>query len=346
VSGLTQAAIQELRARLRGPLIAPGDAEYASLRRVYNGMIDRYPRLIARCRDVAEVISAANFGRDAGLTVAVRRGGHNGAGLGTCDGGLVIDLSLLNGTRVDPVARTVRVEGGSTWGDVDHATHTFGLATPSGVLSTTGVGGLTLGGGLGHLTHQCGLSIDNRLEVDVVLADGSFVTANADLHSDLFWAVRGGGGNFGVVTSFLFRLHPITTVVGGPMLWHLGEARELMRWYRDVITDAPDEINGFFAFLKVPPGPPFPEICTFKRYVGSSGATQDRRQKRRRPLRRSGTLPEGRWSTLSVHFRIQHYKACSITCTHPASNGSGGRTSSRADRRSNRPAHPARFCNS
>ena len=258
-SGLTQAAIDDLKARLRGPLIAPGDAEYDAARRVYNGMIDRHPRVIARCRDVADVISAVNFGRDAGLTVAVRGGGHNGAGLGTCDDGPVIDLSLMNGTRVDPVARTVRIEGGSTWGDVDHATHAFGLATPSGVLSTTGVGGLTLGGGLGHLTRAFGLSIDNLLEVDMVLADGSFVTANADRHPDLFWAVRGGGGNFGVVTSFLFRLHPVGSVVGGPMLWHMERARELMQWYRDFIAHAPDEINGFFAFLKVPPGPPFPE---------------------------------------------------------------------------------------
>ena len=159
------------------------------------------------------------------LTLAIRGGGHNGGGLGTCDDGLVIDLSPMKGTRVDPVARTVRVAGGCTWGEVDHATHAFGLATPSGIISTTGVGGLTLGGGIGHLTRACGLAIDNLLEVDVVLADGSFVTANADQHPDLFWAVRGGGGNFGVVTSFLFRLHPISMVYGGPMLWDLDQGR-------------------------------------------------------------------------------------------------------------------------
>jgi FAD/FMN-containing dehydrogenase len=258
-SGLKETAFQDLKSRLRGPLIAPGDPEYATARQVYNGMIDRYPRLIARCKDVADVISAVNFGRDSGLTVAVRGGGHNGGGLGTVDDGLVIDLSLMKGTRVDPLARTVRVEGGSTWGDVDHATHAFGLATPSGIMSTTGVGGLTLGGGLGHLTRACGLSIDNLLEVDVVLADGTLVTANAEQHPDLFWAVRGGGGNFGVVTSFLFRLHPISTVVGGPMLWPLERAKEVMQWYRDYIRQAPDELNGWFAFLKVPPGAPFPE---------------------------------------------------------------------------------------
>jgi FAD/FMN-containing dehydrogenase len=256
---LTEAAIQEFKSQMRGAVIGPGDPDYDSARQVYNAMIDRYPRLIARCRDVADVISAVNFGRTTGLTVAVRSGGHNGGGLGTCDDGLVIDLSPMKGTRVDPVARMVRVEGGCTWGDVDHATHAFGLATPSGVISTTGVGGLTLGGGLGHLTRACGLSIDNLLEVDVVLADGSFVTANADQHPDLFWAVRGGGGNFGVITSFVFRLHPISTVVGGPMLWPMERAKEVMQWYRDFITQAPDDINGWFAFLKVPPGPPFPE---------------------------------------------------------------------------------------
>jgi hypothetical protein len=258
-SGLTEAAIQDLKARLRGPLIVPGDEDYAGARQVYNGMIDRYPRLIARCRDVADVISAVNFGRENGLTVAVRGGGHNGGGLGICDDGLVIDLSMMKGTRVDPVGHTVRVEGGSTWGDVDHATHAFGLATPSGIFSTTGVGGLTLGGGLGHLTRACGLSIDNLLEVDVVLADGTFVIANADQHPDLFWAVRGGGGNFGVITSFVFKLHPIGTVFGGPMLWPMEKAKEVMQWYREFITQAPDELNGWFAFLKVPPGPPFPE---------------------------------------------------------------------------------------
>jgi FAD/FMN-containing dehydrogenase len=266
--GLTDTAIEDLKTRLRGSLIAPEDADYAAARQVYNGMIDRYPRLIARCSDVADVISAVNFGRDTGLTVAVRGGGHNGGGLGICDDGLVIDLSLMKGTRVDPVARTVRVTGGNTWGEVDHATHAFGLATPSGVLSTTGVGGLTLGGGLGHLTRACGLSIDKLLEVDVVLADGTFLTANADQHPDLFWAVRGGGGNFGVVTSFLFRLHPISTVVAGPMLWPLEKAKEVMQWYREYIKDAPDEINGFFAFLKVPPGPPFPEELHLKTMCG------------------------------------------------------------------------------
>jgi len=256
---LDQDRIERLKATLRGELIEPGSPEYDVARRVYNAMIDRHPRLVARCRDVADVMAAVGFARDNGLLLAVRGGGHNAGGLGVCDDGLVIDLSPMKGIRVDPSARTVRVEGGCLWRDVDHATHAFGLATPSGIISTTGVAGLTLGGGIGHLTRRCGLAVDNLLEADLVLADGSFVTASAEKHPDLYWAIRGGGGNFGVVTSFLFRLHPVDTVYGGPMLWGLDQAADMMRWYRDFITSAPEEINGFFAFLVVPPGPPFPE---------------------------------------------------------------------------------------
>jgi FAD/FMN-containing dehydrogenase len=244
---------------VRGGLIRPGDAGYEEARRVHNGMIDRRPALIARCGDAADVIAAVNYAREDGMLLAVRGGGHNGPGFGTCDGGLVIDLSPMQGVRVDPHAATVRVGGGCTWGDVDHATHAFGMATPGGIISTTGVGGLTLGGGVGHLTRRCGLSIDSLLEVDVVLADGSFVTASDGAHPDLFWAVRGGGGNFGVVTSFVFRLHPVGTVFAGPTLWDLDRAEDVMRFYRDLIAGADDDLNGFFAFLRVPPGPPFPE---------------------------------------------------------------------------------------
>jgi len=256
---LSEEHIQTLKSRLRGELIEPGSAEYDVARKVYNGMIDRHPRLIARCRDVADVITAVNFARDNDLLLAIRGGGHNAGGLGVCDDGLVIDLSRMKGIRVDPEARTVRVEGGCVWGDVDHATHAFGLATPCGFISTTGVAGLTLGGGIGHLTRRCGLTVDNLLEADLVLADGSFVTVSAEKSPDLYWAIRGGGGNFGVVTSFLFRLHPIDTVYAGPMFWELEQAADMMRWYRDFITRAPEELNGFFAFLVVPPGPPFPE---------------------------------------------------------------------------------------
>ncbi len=268
ISGIDEAAVQALRAGFRGPLIGPGDDGYDAARTVYNAMIDRKPGLVARCTSVADVIAAVNFARERNLLVAVRSGGHNGAGLGVCDDGIVIDLSLMKGIRIDPKERTARVDGGCTLGDVDHATHAFGLALPSGIISTTGVGGITLGGGLGHLTRGCGLSIDNVLAVDMVLADGSFVTASADEHPDLFWAVRGGGGNFGIVTSFLFRLHPISTIYGGPMLWEPERAAEVLRWYREFLPNAPDNLTGFFAFLGVPPGPPFPEHLHGKTMCG------------------------------------------------------------------------------
>jgi len=208
---LNEDSITELKRSLRGRLIQPGDADYDEARKVYNGMIHKKPRLIARCADVADVIRSVNFARDNDLLVSIRGGGHNAGGLGICDDGLVIDLAPIKYTRVDPAARTVTAGGGCVWGDVDHATHAFGLATPSGIISTTGVGGLTLGGGVGHLTRKCGLSIDNLLSADVVLGNGKFVKANTDENPDLFWALRGGGGNFGVVTSFTFKLHPIET---------------------------------------------------------------------------------------------------------------------------------------
>jgi FAD/FMN-containing dehydrogenase len=260
--------IRAFAQNLRGELIQPGDQDYETARKLYNAMIDRRPRLIARCADVADVIAAVQFAREQELLLAVRGGGHNGGGLGSCDDGLVIDLSRMKGVRVNPVERTARVEGGSTWGDVDHAAHVFGLATPSGIISTTGVGGLTLGGGLGHLARKYGLSIDNLLGADMVLADGSFVTVNESDHADLFWAIRGGGGNFGVVTSFLFRLHPVKTVIAGPTLWPLDQAAEVLRWYREFILRAPEELNGFFAFLTVPPGPPFPEHLHLQKMCG------------------------------------------------------------------------------
>src|SRR6059036_4229434 len=210
-------SIADFKRNLRGRLIKPGDKDYDEARKVYNGMIHKKPRLVARCADVADVVCSVNFARDNDLLVAIRGGGHNAGGLGICDDGLVIDLASIKYTRVDPAARTVTVGGGCVWGDVDHATHPFGLAVPSGFISTTGVGGLTLGGGVGYLTRRYGLTIDNLLEVDLVLADGRLVTASPREHADLFWAVRGGGGNFGVVTSFLFRGNPVGTVYGGPI---------------------------------------------------------------------------------------------------------------------------------
>ena len=261
-------AISAFRQSLRGELIRPGAKDYDEVRKVYNAMIDRRPGLIARCEDVADVISAVNFGCENNLLVSVRGGGHNAGGLGVCDDGLVIDLSRIRYTRVDPAAHTVRVGGGCTWADVDHATHAFGLATPTGTISTTGVGGLALGGGVGHLTRKCGLTIDNILAVDMVLADGSFVTASDEDNEDLFWAIRGGGGNFGIVTSFLFRTHPIHTDYAGPMLWEMEDAPEVMKWYREYITTAPEDINGFFAFLNVPAAPQFPEHLHGKTMCG------------------------------------------------------------------------------
>lgn len=255
---LSTTLIQQFSANLHGQLILPGDSAYENARSVYNGMIDKRPALIARCQDVADVIMAVNFARAHHLLLAVRSGGHNGGGLGTCDDGLVIDLAGLRGIQVDPAARTVRVEGGCTWGEVDQATHAFGLATPSGIVSSTGVGGLTLGGGIGHLTRQYGLTIDNLLAVEMVLADGSLVTANTEQNADLFWAVRGGGGNFGIVTAFHFRLHPIHTVYAGPILWPIAQATDVMRFYSDFMATADADFNAWFALLKVPPAPPFP----------------------------------------------------------------------------------------
>jgi hypothetical protein len=263
-----QAAIDAFRSGLRGELIDPQSPNYDAARQVYNGMIDRRPSLIARCADVADVIAAVNFARDQKMLVSVRGGGHNAAGLGVCDDGLVIDLSLIKFVRVDPKKKTVVAGGGSLWGDVDHATHAFGLAVPSGIISTTGVGGLTLGGGLGHLTRRCGLSIDNLLAVDMVLADGRFVTASAKENSDLFWAVRGGGGNFGIVTAFTFKAHDVHTDYAGPTLYPLEDAADVLRWYSRFIVKAPDDLNGFFAFLTVPPGPPFPEHLHLRKMCG------------------------------------------------------------------------------
>jgi hypothetical protein len=263
-----QQSLSEFRPQFRGQIIEPGDEMYEQARKVYNGMIDRKPRLIAKCTDVADVVAAVRMANNNGLKLSIRGGGHNAGGLGVCDDGIVVDLSPMNYVRVDPMARTVLVGGGSRWGDVDHATHAFGLAVPSGIIATTGVAGLTLGGGMGHLTRKYGFTIDNLLSVDMVLADGSFVVANADENPDLFWAVRGGGGNFGVVTSFLFQAHSVHTVCAGPMLWDLKDAADIMKWYREFITQAPEEMTGFFAMLGVPPGPPFPQELHLRNMCG------------------------------------------------------------------------------
>jgi FAD/FMN-containing dehydrogenase len=256
------------RAAFRGELIEPGHAGYDDARAVYNGMIDRHPRLIARCVDAADVIAAVNLARESGTLLAVRGGGHNAGGLGVWDDALVVDLSAMRSVHVDPAAGTVRVEGGATWGDVDHATHPFGLAVPCGFISTTGVAGLTLGGGIGYLTRQYGYTIDSLLSADVVLADGSFVTASADEHPDLYWALRGGGGNFGAVTSFEFRGRPVRNVVAGPTLFPLERGAEILRFWDEFIAQAPEDINGWFGFLTVPPVDPFPPELQLQKMAG------------------------------------------------------------------------------
>ena len=260
-----QEAIRDFRGQFRGAVLEPGDVDYEEARRVYNAMIDRKPRLIAECTDVADVIAAVRMAKANDLPVSVRCGGHNAAGLGVCDDGIVIDLARINYVRVDPSSRTVQVGGGCKWRDVDHAAHVFGLAVPSGIISSTGVAGLTLGGGIGHLARKYGLTIDNLLSVDMVLADGSFVVANTEENPDLFWAIRGGGGNFGIVTSFLFEGQPVHTVCAGPMLWNLEDAADVMKWYREFITQAPEEMNGFVAMMTVPPGAPFPVELHFRK---------------------------------------------------------------------------------
>jgi FAD/FMN-containing dehydrogenase len=260
-AGVATAPYEDLAAALRGALIRPGDAGYDQARAVYNAMIDRHPAAIARCRDSADVIACVRFATANGIEIAVRGGGHNAGGLGVWDGALVIDMSELRSTTVDPRNRTVRVDAGATWGDVDHATVAFGMATPSGFLASTGVAGLTLGGGIGYLSRRFGLTVDNLISADIVLADGTFVTASESSHAELFWALRGGGGNFGVVTSFTFRCHDIGengVVMGGPVLYDLADLGDVMRWYRELMPSLPEELSGWIAVLTIPPAPPFP----------------------------------------------------------------------------------------
>ena len=325
----TAEAIATFRSQMRGPIIAPEDPTYEESRQVYNGMISRKPALIAQCADAGDVLAAIRFAREQGLPVSIRGGGHNAGGLGVCDDGLVIDLSPIKYVRVDPASQTVRAGGGCTWADVDHATHAFGLAVPSGIISSTGVGGLTLGGGMGHLTRKHGLTIDNLLSADVVLADGRFMTASAEEHADLFWALRGGGGNFGVVTSFLFQAQPVHTVCAGPMLWNLeANAADVMKFYREFIVEAPEEINGFFAFMTVPPGPPFPEELHLKKMcavvwcftggLDAANAILNPVRAFRKPKRGNCSGP---WPSPC-------FKACSMAYTQKGCNGIGRRTSS------------------
>ena len=251
-----------------GDLIGPSDAGYDAARALYNAMIDRRPALIARCAGVDDVVATIRFAREHDLPLAIRGGGHNGAGLASVDDGVVCDLSLFKEIVVDAATSTVRVGGGCLWGEVDAATAEHGLAVPAGVISTTGVAGLTLGGGHGYLSREYGLTIDNLVSADLVLADGGVVTASADENPDLFWAIRGGGGNFGVVTSFTFQARPVSTVFGGPIFWALEDADKVLAAYREWLPSQPRNVMGFFNFHTIPPGPPFPEEIHLRQVCG------------------------------------------------------------------------------
>src|SRR3989440_379412 len=261
-------AARELGTGFEGELIGPEDAGYEEARALFNAMIDKRPSVIARCANPEDVAGVVGFARSHDLPLAIRGGGHNVGCLGSWGDGIVADLSLLRSITVDPEAGTVRVGGGCTWAEVDTATHEHDLAVPCGIISTTGVGGLTLGGGIGHLTRGYGLTIDNLLSAEVVLADGQLVTASPDENADLFWAIRGGGGNFGVVTTFVFRAHPVSTVVAGPTFWAIEEAEDVLRTYREFLPAAPRNLGGFFCFHFVPPAPPFPEELHMRKVCG------------------------------------------------------------------------------
>jgi len=255
----TASSLAGLHTRFDGQLISPASPGYDQARAVYNAMIDRRPALVARCASVGDLRAALDAARAAGMPVAVRGGGHSGPGFGSIDDGLVIDLSPMREIHVHPGRRTARVQGGATFGMVDAATHEHGLATPAGIISTTGVGGLTLGGGHGYLSRKYGLTIDNLIEAEVVLPDGAVVTASESQHEDLFWALRGGGGNFGIVTSFTFGLHPVHTVVGGPTAWPVTATSDVLSWYRDFLPAQDEDLYGFFAVMTVPPSDAFPQ---------------------------------------------------------------------------------------
>ena len=259
VWGSMSTAIDGLRELVRGEIIEPTDPGYDEARAVYNGMIDKRPAAIAQVAGVADVIACVNYARENGIDLAVRGGGHSAPGFGTCDGGLVIDLVNRKGIRVDPDTKTARAEGGATWGDFNHATNAFGLATPGGVVSTTGIAGLTLGGGIGYLARKYGLSCDNLISADVVTADGRFLTASEKDNADLFWALRGGSGNFGVVTSFEYKLHPVDMVYGGPLIYSLEDGEKVTKFYREFIADAPEEFGVFVGYNQGPPVPFLPE---------------------------------------------------------------------------------------
>ena len=254
-----QSRVESLQSQVAGPVIDVSGAEYDEARKIYNAMHDRRPALIVQAMNASDVIAAVNYARENDLELAIRSGGHNVAGLASIDGGLVIDMRGIDATEVDAASQTVRVGGGAHWGQVDAATNAIGMATPSGVISTTGVAGLTLGGGFGYLSRKHGLTIDNLLSAEIVTANGDLVTASDQENPDLFWAIRGGGGNFGVVTSFTFELHPVDTVYGGPIFFPASESADILAFYRDFVKSAPRELGLFFGYHEAPPAPFVPE---------------------------------------------------------------------------------------
>lgn len=281
-----------LALQVRGTIIQPGDDAYEDARRVYNQNIDRSPALILMCADVADVIAGVNCAREQGLDLSVRGGRHNVAGFGTNDGGVVLDLRSMNDVHIDPERKVAWVGGGATWGDVDHAAWSFGLATPGGILSTTGVAGLGLGGGFGHLTRRFGLVVDNFRSLEVVTADGRLVHASEEENPDLFWALRGGGGNFGVVTRFELQLHDVPAVYGGPIFYPVSECEKVLRFYRDFIADAPRELSAFFGFHIAPPAPFVPKQLqghTACAIVVAWTGPIDGAEEAIRPIREAGT---------------------------------------------------------
>jgi FAD/FMN-containing dehydrogenase len=281
--------VDDLASMVSGEAIRPGDPAYDEARRVWNGMIDRRPAAIVRCRGVADVIACVRFAAEHRLLLAVRGGGHNVAGFGTCDGGLVIDLSAMRSVRVDPGRRVARAEGGATWGDLDRETQAFGLATPGGLVSTTGIAGLTLGGGQGWLRRSYGMTCDNLISADVVTADGQLLVASETENPHLFWALRGGGGNFGVVTSFEYRLHPVGPLIAfaGPV-YPLDQSVRVMEGFREFVADAPDEINASATWWSIPAVPGFPEELHGREVViigAVSAAPSHQGEKQLMPLR-------------------------------------------------------------
>ncbi|MDQ3663333.1 MAG: FAD-binding oxidoreductase [Actinomycetota bacterium] len=280
--------IEQLRLRTRGAVITAADDGYDEARKVHNAMIDRRPSVVVRAVNVGDVMAVVDHARREGLDLAVRGGSHSVPGFGTCADGVVLDLSAMRGVRVDPHTETARVEGGATWGDVNAATYPFGLATTGGIISTTGVGGLTLGGGIGYLARGLGLSCDNLLSADVVTADGELLVVSEKEHDDLFWAIRGGGGNFGVVTSFDFRLRPVRDIYGGPIFFELDHAGDVLRFFREFIADAPRELGAFPAFQIAPPLPFIPEQRhgePFVAIVACWAGPLDEGERQLRPLR-------------------------------------------------------------